>query len=113
MKAWVAETCPTVADPAKLVGRWVKDYGLGVVFEAYLEAVDECPADPRSWMPKAMQRLKPAPAAPAKSAQPDRFELAKIERQAKIEVAETGVNIYEMAGMKAVAAKVREMIDAR
>jgi hypothetical protein len=113
MKAWLGEHCPTVADPAKLIGRWVSEYGEGAVFSAYFKAEAKCPADPRSWMVDELKRSKPAPAAPAKPAQPDRFELAKIERQAKIEVAQTGVSIYDMAGMKAVAAKVREMIDAR
>lgn len=115
MKAWLTEHCPTVADPAKLIGRWVSEYGEGAVFAAYFKAEAKCPADARSWMVDELKRSKPAPAAPAAKADPllDRFKYPAIERQARIELSERGVDVYSGEGMKAVVVRMREIADAR
>jgi uncharacterized protein YdaU (DUF1376 family) len=111
MKAWLGGK-----DPGRLIGAWCRDYGEGPVFAAYFKALKVQPAEPKSWMVDELKRSagsKEVAAPKGDQLLLDKFERPKIERQARVEIAATGLDVYTAEGGRAVVARMREIADAR
>jgi flagellar motor protein MotB len=111
MKAWLGGK-----DPGRLIAAWCRDHGEGPVFAAYFKALKSTPAEPKSWMVDELKRSggnkKPA-VSKGDQLLLDKFERPKIERQARLEIAATGLDVYTAEGGRAVVARMREIADAR
>jgi uncharacterized protein YdaU (DUF1376 family) len=111
MKAWLGGK-----DPGRLIGAWCRDYGEGPVFAAYFKALKATPAEPKSWMVDELKRStggKEVTVPKGDQLLLDKFERPKIERQARVEIAATGLDVYTAEGGKAVVARMREIAHAR
>jgi hypothetical protein len=111
MKAWLGGK-----DPGRLIGAWCRDYGEGPVFAAYFKALKAHPAEPKSWMVDELKRSagsKEVNLPKGDQLLLDKFERPKIERQARVEIAATGLDVYTAEGGRAVVARMREIADAR